>query len=103
MVAEGLYALLHLGGDVRETQNIGATSSRSGEISSGQHHPLRDPIRTSVTRCCCISSGHWSQMLLSVQAALKCSLMIKPDLCQRYVQLWRGDLADWKRRVAGIP
>jgi hypothetical protein len=42
-------------------------------------------------------------MLVSVQAAEKCLLTIKPDLCERYVQAWRKDLTDWKRRAAEIP
>jgi hypothetical protein len=43
-----------------------------------------------------------ADMLLSVQSALGSSLKIRPDLCERYIRLWRQDLADWKRRAAAI-
>jgi hypothetical protein len=42
------------------------------------------------------------EMVQSVQRALKCLLTIRPDVCERYLRLWRQDLADWKERAAAI-
>jgi hypothetical protein len=94
VLAEGLYALLHLGLEIqhatREYWAYFLEARRTFLESVMTRSPNADPdIR--------------AEMLLSVQSALKCLLTIKPDLCEQYVLLWRQDLTDWKRRVAGIP
>jgi hypothetical protein len=93
VMAEGLYGLLHLGPGVQSTREywtyfLEARWSFLEAITTrarNAHPDIRD------------------DMMHSVQSALKCSLKIKPDLCERYIRLWRQDLEDWKRRAAAIP
>jgi hypothetical protein len=93
VLAEGLYALLHLGRDVRQATDIywkfflGARQNFLEGILAhkGNAYPdMQEEIATSV------------------ESALKCLVDIEPDLCEDYVQLWREDLRKWKRRVAWI-
>lgn len=93
VLAEGLYALLDHGLGLEHATSeywlyflaarqrfLEAISSRSGTAKPG----IRE------------------QLLVSVEAALKCSIAIEPKLLERYVSLWQGDLHDWEQRVAGI-
>ena len=93
VLAEGLYALLHLGLDVSQATDIywafflearrnflEATLSGAG----GAPPDMRDEITASL------------------QSALKCLSGITPDLCARYVEAWRHDLNHWKQRWAEI-
>jgi hypothetical protein len=95
VLAEGLYALLHLRLDVRHATDIywefflGARKSfLEGIIANKQNvqYPgMREEIATSV------------------ESALKSLRDIEPSLCAYYIQMWRKDLREWKRRVARIP
>lgn len=40
--------------------------------------------------------------LCAIEAALKCSAEIPPELLERYTQLWQQDLRAWKQRVSKI-
>ena len=94
VIAEGLYALLHLGLDIkRATREYWACFLEA----------RRTFLESIVTRSQDTHPDMRDEMLLSVQWALKCLLTIKPDLCERYVWQWRQDLMDWKRRAAAIP
>jgi hypothetical protein len=42
------------------------------------------------------------RLLRSVEVAQKCSVGISPETLERYVRLWRRDLHDWQRRLAGV-
>ena len=94
VIAEGLYALLHL-----DTKVENATR----EYWSCFLEARRTFLEAIVTRSQDVHPALRGEMLISVQAALKSLLKIKPDLCERYVKVWREDLADWKRRIAVIP
>ena len=94
VLAEGLYALLHLDLGVQQATR---------EYWTYFLEARRNFLEAINTRSRNAHPDIRADMLLSVQSALKCSLMIKPDLCARYIQLWRQDLADWKRRAAAIP
>ena len=93
VLAEGLYTLLHLDlgvAGLREYWTYFLEARRSFlEAITTRAHNAHPDIR--------------ADMLHSVQSALKCLLKIKPDLCERYIRLWRQDLEDWKWRAAGIP
>lgn len=94
VIAEGLYTLLHLGLDVEQaTREYWATFLEA----------RRTFLEAVITRLPNAHPQMRAEMLVSVQAAEKCLLTIKPDLCERYVQAWRQDLTDWKQRAAGIP
>jgi hypothetical protein len=94
VLAEGLYALLHLGLDVRQATSI------YWEFFLDARRNFLEGILTNKTNA---NSDIREEIVASVESALKCLLDIKPDLCERYVQLWRTDLRDWKRRMTVIP
>ncbi len=93
VIAEGLYTLLHLGLEVRQ-----ATSGYWAYFLEAR----RNFLEAIITRLPNAHPEMPEEMLLSVQRAVKSLQTIKPDLCERYVQAWRQDLADWKQRSAGI-
>ena len=94
VIAEGLYTLLHLGLKVEQ-----ATSDYWSHFLEAR----RNFLEAIVTRSDSAHPDICEDMLESVRSAQKSSLMIKPDFCERYVRLWRQDLADWKRLAARIP
>jgi hypothetical protein len=94
ILAEGLYTLLHLGLTVEQATR---------EYWTYFLKARRNFLEAIIARSSDVHPDMCSEMLMSVQGALKCLLTIKPDLCERYVWLWRQDLTDWKQRAAGIP
>jgi hypothetical protein len=94
VLAEGLYALLHLGLGVED-----ATDKHWTRFIEAR----RNFLEAIVSRSEKAHPNIQDELLASVQSAQKCLLKIKPDMCGRYIQLWRQDLDDWKRRMAGIP
>jgi hypothetical protein len=94
VLAEGLYALLHLGLDVRQ-----ATETYWDFFLDARQNFL-EGILTNIENA---RPDMREEIAESVESALKCVLDIQPGLCSYYVQLWRKDLHDWKRRMAGIP
>jgi hypothetical protein len=94
VLAEGLYALLHLG--------------LGWEQATREYWTLFLEVRRNflegvITRLANASPGMRADMRVSLQSAVKTTLAIKADVCARYVRHWRQDLADWKQRIAGIP
>jgi hypothetical protein len=94
VIAEGLYTSLHLGLKVEEaTREYWATFLEA----------RRNFLEAIITRLDNAHPEMRAEMRNSVLAAEKCLLTIKPDVCERYVQAWRQDLADWRWRTADIP
>jgi len=93
VLAEGLYALLHLGVGMEH-----ATSEYWSYFLDARRRFFDAIIRRAHTA----SPGIRDQLLLSVEAARECSAEISPDLFERYVRLWRQDLSAWEQRLAGI-
>ena len=93
VIAEGLYTLLHLGLEVAQ-----ATRDYWGYFLEAR----RNFLEAILTRLPNAHPEMRAEIQMSVQQAEKCLQMIKPDLCERYVQAWRNDLTDWKQRVCGI-
>ncbi len=94
VIAEGLYTLLHLGLEVAQ-----ATREYWGYFLEAR----RNFLEAILTRLPNAHPEMRDEIQMSVQHAEKCLQTIKPDLCERYVQAWRHDLADWKHQVPGIP
>jgi hypothetical protein len=94
VLAEGLYALLHLGGNVEHA---------TPQYWSVFLEARRNFLEGILTRSQNADEQVRDEMAESVSAALKSLLHIKPEVCARYVQSWRWDLAHWKRRMAGVP
>ena len=93
VLAEGLYALLHQGQGWEQATR---------EYWTRFLEARRDFLETIITRLPNAPGGIRADMRTSVQNAVKTTLAIKADVCERYVQEWRQDLVDWKLRVAGI-
>jgi hypothetical protein len=94
VLAEGLYALLHLGWNVED-----ATPEYWNDFLKARQSFLE----AILTRSQNADAEIREEMVASVESALACLGDIKPDLCVRYIQSWRADLRDWKRRMAEIP
>jgi hypothetical protein len=93
LLAEGLYAMLHLG--------------LAADRATRQYWELfierrRTFLEAITTRAETSSLDNRDQLVESVKWALKSLRKIKPDLCERYVQAWRADLLDWRKRIAGV-
>jgi hypothetical protein len=93
VLAEGLYALLHLGMNTAHATSVYWSfflEARRGFLEATYSRALDSPldIRHEITA--------------SLQSALKCLTGIDSDLLVRYVEAWRQDLKDWKSRWAEI-
>jgi hypothetical protein len=94
MLAEGLYALLHLDLDVEQ-----ATSEYWEKFLEARRHFLE----AALSRADEALPDMRDEITASLQSALKCLSEITPDLCTRYVEAWRQDLKCWRQRWAEIP
>ena len=93
VLAEGLYALLEHGqGAEYATRDYWA----------GFLHARRRFLEAIIRRSASAEPGIREQLRHSVEAALECSVTIEPKTLERYIRLWRRDLRDWERRIAGI-
>jgi hypothetical protein len=93
VVAEGLYALLHLQLDVRQ-----ATSVYWSYFLDAR----RNFLEAILSRTQNANPDMRDDIIESLLSALKCLSGITPDLCARYVEAWRQDLENWKLRLAEI-
>jgi hypothetical protein len=93
VIAEGLYALLHLGQKVAQATR---------EYWAYFLEARRNFLEVILTRLPNVHPEMRGEIQLSVQQAEKCLLTIEPDICERYIRAWRRDLAAWKQRVSGI-
>jgi hypothetical protein len=94
VVAEGLYALVHLDLDVAE-----ATSAYWEVFLKAR----RNFLEGTLSRADEALPDMRDEIKASLKSALECLEEITPDLCARYVEAWRQDLEQWKRRWAEIP
>lgn len=93
VLAEGLYSLLHLGLSIKEATPVYWASFLKARRSFLEAILARSQNANPEIR---------GEMVASVESALECLGQISPELCARYVDAWRVDLRDWKRRMAGI-
>ena len=93
VLAEGLYALLHLRRDVGQ-----ATSEYWEKFLEAR----RNFLETALSRVNQAPPDMQDEITASLYSALKVLGDIPPDLCTRYVEAWRQDLTLWKRRWAAI-
>jgi hypothetical protein len=94
VLAEGLYALLHLRMNIAEATTIYWSLFREAR---------RDFLEAAHSRAQDAPLDIRHEITASLQSALKCLASIEPDLLARYAEAWRQDLQDWKRRWAKIP
>jgi hypothetical protein len=93
IIAEGLYALLDRGLGLKHS-----THEYWSDFLHARHTFLKAILRRSGT----VEWEKREQLLLSVKAALQCSMTIEPGTIERYLQAWRQDLRDWQQRVGEI-
>lgn len=93
VLAEGLYALLHLGFDVAQATNVYWDLFLEAR---------RSFLEATLWRARNAPPDMRDEIIASVQSARKCLNEISPDLCARYVEAWRQDLESWKMRWTGI-
>lgn len=94
VLAEGLYTLLHLEMNTAHATTIYWSIFREAR---------RDFLEATYCRAQDAPLDIRPEITASLQSALKCLAEIHPDLLAQYVEAWRQDLRDWKRRWAEIP
>jgi hypothetical protein len=94
VMAEGLYALLHRG--------QGAADA-SWDYWADFLAARKDFLDAIVGRSGRTRAEIRQKMLSSVAAAQECLAQIKPDMCERYVELWRKDLSLWDQTLSDMP
>jgi len=94
VLAEGLYALLHLGRSVKD-----ATPDYWANFLEAR----RSFLEAILTRSESADLEIRDDVVSSVTSALKSLGQIDAALCHRYVQAWQADLRQWKRRMAEVP
>jgi hypothetical protein len=94
VLAEGLYALLHLDMDIGQ-----ATSAYWDHFLEAR----RNFLEATLSRAEQAPPDMRDEIVASLHRALKCLSGITPGVCALYVEAWRNDREDWKRRLAGIP
>jgi hypothetical protein len=94
VLAEGLYALLHLGQSVKN-----ATPDYWANFLEAR----RNFLEAILTRSESADLEIRDDVVASVTSALKSLGQIDAALCYRYIQAWQADLRQWKRRMAEVP
>jgi hypothetical protein len=93
VLAEGLYALLHLKMNIAHASTVYWSLFREAR---------RDFLEAAHSRALEAPLDIRDEMIASLRSALKCLADIDPNLLARYVDAWRQDLKGWKRRWAKI-
>jgi hypothetical protein len=93
VLAEGLYTLLHLGMAVEQATSIYWEFFLEAR---------RNFLELTLSHVAAAPPDMQGEIIASLHAALKCLSGITPDLCARYIEAWRQDLAGWKRRWAKV-
>jgi hypothetical protein len=94
LIAEGLYSLVHC------KLPIERATREYWEVFLGVRQAFLEDI---IARAQSPRPDIPEELTTSVREAVKTLLTIQPELCERYVQAWREDMADWKKRVADLP
>jgi hypothetical protein len=94
LIAEGLYSLVHC------KLPIERATREYWEVFLGVRQAFLEGI---IARAQAPRPDIPEELTTSVREAVKTLLTIQPELCERYVQAWREDMADWKKRVADLP
>ena len=92
-LAEGLYALLHLGAGPAD-----ATRDYWDHFLAARRQFLADIInRADQAR-----PEIRDKLVSAVDTAAISLMQIQPKTCERYVRAWRGDLRDWAERLTSV-
>jgi len=94
VLAEGLYALLHIGSGVTD-----ATAGYWDEFLARRKEFLEDIIR----RADPVVPEIGQKIVRAVQTALLCLMQLQPQAFEEYIKAWRADLRDWAERLETVP
>jgi hypothetical protein len=94
VLAEGLYALLHVGSGAAE-----ATAGYWNTFLASRKDVLEQIIR----RADSVAPEIGQNIVRAVQTAMLCLMQIQPKLFEDYIRAWRGDLDSWTERLKAVP
>jgi hypothetical protein len=94
VLAEGLYALLHVGSGVTE-----ATAGYWNTFMASRKDVLEQIIR----RADSVAPEIGQNIVRAVQTAMLCLMQIQPKLFEDYIKAWRRDLDSWTERLKAVP
>jgi hypothetical protein len=94
IIAEGLYALLH--------SNLRADSADREYWRMFLHDRSRilDEILENLHKAAAEKRGKMHAAIVTARATLR---DITPDMCVDYIEAWRNDLEQWRKRLAMLP
>lgn len=94
VLAEGLYALLHVGSGVTD-----ATVGYWNKFLATRKEVLEQIIR----RADSVTPEIGQNIVRAVQTAMLCLMQIQPKLFDDYIGAWRHDLDSWTARLKTVP
>jgi hypothetical protein len=94
VMAEGLYSLLHY--------RIGADRATSDYWQIFLNSRMRF-LEAVLARTEKVEPYLRKRIASSIETAMECSSQITPAICERYVALWKQDLATWEQRLKEMP
>jgi hypothetical protein len=93
VLAEGLYALLHVGSGVTE-----ATVSYWNKFLTTRKNVLEQII----LRADSVAPEIGQNIVRAVQTAMLCLMQIQPKMFEDYINAWRDDLRVWAERLENV-
>jgi hypothetical protein len=93
VLAEGLYALLHVNSGVTE-----ATAGYWNEFLATRKKILEQIIR----RADSVAPDTGQNIVRAVQTAMLCLMQLQPKLFEEYIRAWRHDLDCWTERLKTV-
>jgi len=94
VLAEGLYALLHVGSGVTE-----ATVAYWNDFLATRKKFLEEIIR----RADRVEPDIGQNIVRAVQTAMLCLFQVEPKMFEDYINAWRADLLLWAERLETVP
>lgn len=93
VLAEGLYALLHVNSGVAE-----ATAGYWNSFLTTRKKVLEQIIR----RADSVAPDTGQNIVRAVQTAMLCLMQLQPTLFEDYIRAWRHDLDSWTERLKAV-
>jgi len=94
VLAEGLYALLHVGSDLSK-----APDNYWNEFLAKRKEFLEDII----WRAQFVAPEIGQNIVRAVQTAMLCRMQLQAQEFEEYIEAWQDDLRDWAERLETIP
>ena len=94
VLAEGLYALLHIGSGMAD-----ATAGYWDKFLATRKKFLEEII----WRAEFVAPEIGQNIVRAVQTAILCLMQLQPQAFEEYIRAWRDDLRDWAERLETVP